>query len=81
MLCALVTGCGGSEPPQTFRNPVFPSDFPDPFVLRVGDEYMAYGTNGRTENVRTLRSTDLVHWRPGPDAMPEPSPWALRGWT
>ncbi len=74
-------GCGGEKQSATFRNPVFAGDFPDPFVLRVGDGYVAYATNGATENVRTLRSRDLVHWRPGPDAMPEPATWALRGWT
>lgn len=60
---------------------MFASDFPDPFVLSVDGEYVAYATNGATENVRTLRSRDLVHWRPGADAMPEMAPWALRGWT
>jgi beta-xylosidase len=60
---------------------VYATDFPDPFVLRVGDAYVAYGTNGATDNVRTLRSPDLVHWRTGPDAMPGVAPWALRGFT
>jgi beta-xylosidase len=73
--------CAGGETKESFRNPVFASDFPDPFIVRVDDDYVAYGTNGATENVRTLRSRDLVHWQPGPDAMPELAPWALRGWT
>jgi beta-xylosidase len=79
VLCALA-GCAEAQH-ATFRNPVYPTDFPDPFVLRVGDGYVAYGTNGVSDNVRTLRSRDLVHWHTGKDAMPELGPWALRGWT
>ena len=29
----------------TFTNPVYPAYFADPFVLRHGDRYYAYGTN------------------------------------
>ena len=28
----------------TYTNPVWPGYFADPFVLRVGKEYFAYGT-------------------------------------
>ncbi|HVM00647.1 MAG TPA: glycoside hydrolase family 43 protein [Egibacteraceae bacterium] len=50
--------------PRTFTNPVYPGYFADPFVLRVGDVYYAYGTGsvigGRVFEI--LRSTDLVRW-------------------
>ncbi|MDQ3530482.1 MAG: glycoside hydrolase family 43 protein [Actinomycetota bacterium] len=50
----------------TYSNPVHDGYFADPAVLRVADEYWAYGTGsapgGRPFQV--LRSADLVGWRP-----------------
>ncbi len=54
----------------SYRNPVWPGYFADPFVRRVGDEYWAYGTGsgsgeGRQPDGRifpVLRSPDLIHW-------------------
>jgi beta-xylosidase len=57
---------------KTYRNPVWPGDFADPFVLRTGTEqspqYFAYGTaplgaDGRPFPV--LFSSDLVTWHAG----------------
>jgi len=62
-------------------NPVWTSDFPDPSVLPVGRTFHAYGTQGGGKNVQTLTSTDLVHWRPGPDALPDVGSWASAGNT
>ena len=48
-----------------YLNPVYPRDFPDPFVLKHCGEYWAYCTgyqaDGRVFGV--MRSRDLVHWR------------------
>ncbi len=48
----------------SYTNPVYSGYFADPFVLRVGEEYFAYGTGstpaGRVFEV--LRSDDLVRW-------------------
>ena len=52
----------------TFTNPVYPGDFPDPFVLRFNGRYYAYATSPVrvTEAGQPvfpiLSSTDLVHW-------------------
>lgn len=54
----------------TYRNPVWPGYLADPFVLRSGDRYYAYGTgsdvgNGRQSDGRVfpvLSSPDLVNW-------------------
>jgi len=49
----------------TYRNPVYPGYFADPFVLRVGEEYFAYGTGPADERGRhfpILRSRDLARW-------------------
>jgi beta-xylosidase len=51
---------------ETFTNPVWPGYFADPFVLRVGDHYFAYGTNDAEASGKAfeiLESPDLVHWR------------------
>ncbi|HVM17950.1 MAG TPA: glycoside hydrolase family 43 protein [Gaiellaceae bacterium] len=93
ILLALAAGCGGSGESgpaasrstvgdgRTFTNPVHASNFPDPFVLRSGDTYHAYATNDEDGNVQTLRSTDLVTWEQGPDALPELGSWAYAGKT
>ncbi len=51
-----------------YENPTWPDYFADPFVLKTGDAYYAYGTgataiepDGRA--FRMLRSTDLIHWQ------------------
>jgi beta-xylosidase len=77
-LVLLAAGCGGSE---QFANPVYGADFPDPFILKAGDTYYAYGTNGDGAQVQTLTSKDLVHWTKGPDAMPQVGSWGYNGKT
>ena len=50
--------------PRTYRNPVHPGYFADPFVVPTADGYVAVGT-GRIVGERAfevLRSPDLVHW-------------------
>jgi len=54
----------------TYTNPVHREYFADPFVLRHGGRYFAYGTiaePGRT--LPALTSTDLVHWQPLGDVL------------
>jgi GH43 family beta-xylosidase len=55
----------------TYRNPVWPHSFPDPFVLKHRGEYWAYCTgfwhDGRCFGI--LRSRDLVSWEPQAGAM------------
>jgi hypothetical protein len=68
---------------------VFKTNFPDPFVLPHGDEFLAYATNpdGAAVNVPMARSADLVNWtlvssgKALHDAMPVLPPWAREGWT
>src|SRR3954453_15809981 len=50
---------------RTYTNPVYRGYFADPFVLRHGDRYYAYGTNNVDEHERAfeiLVSDDLVSW-------------------
>ena len=81
----LLVGCGvpAAAPPPApeaspgFTNPVWDSDFPDPMIIDGGKgTWWAFATNGNGANVQTLRSTDLVTWEQGPDALPK-----LAGWT
>lgn len=54
----------------SYCNPVWPHYFADPFVLRWGSDYYAYGTaeepyrsaDGRVFAFAVLRSNDLVRW-------------------
>jgi beta-xylosidase len=74
-----LAACGGNK--ASFANPVHDADFPDPFVLKAGDTYYAYATNGAGKQVQTLTSKDLVHWQPGPDALPKVGSWTFNGET
>ncbi|MER7759230.1 family 43 glycosylhydrolase [Streptomyces sp. NPDC097619] len=57
--------------------PVLDRDFADPDVLRVGDTYHAYATNGAGAHVQRATSTDLVHWTPAAaDPLPRLGDWA-----
>lgn len=61
---------------KTYTNPVYDGDFPDPFVLRVGETYYAYATNVPGYRVPMLRSTDLATWERLGDALPVLPRWA-----
>lgn len=54
-----------------YLNPVFPHDFPDPFVLKASGEYWAYCSGLRPDGdaFGILRSRDLVNWQPVGSAM------------
>lgn len=65
----------------TYQNPIWPGYLADPFVLRVGNDYYAYGTGnagGRLEGreFEVLRSRDLVRWTSlggALEPLPDPS--------
>jgi arabinan endo-1,5-alpha-L-arabinosidase len=49
----------------TYRNPVYDGYFADPFVLKVGRNYYAYGTgpsDASGNHFPILHSRDLAHW-------------------
>ncbi len=49
---------------QTYKNPVIPGDFPDPSVIRVGEDFYATATTGDwSPTFPILHSTDLVNWK------------------
>lgn len=57
-----------------YRNPVYDGYFADPFVMRTGDGYIAYGTGSRVDGriFEVLTSDDLVNWRRAGGALEEP---------
>ncbi|GEM_PF-534151 len=61
--------------------PVYPFDFPDPDVILVGATYYGYGTNSAEGNIQIISSTDLVHWSPVGNALPNVPSWASPGAT
>lgn len=85
---ALAVAASAADDPPPFV-PVYEENFPDPFILTHGAEFLAYATNaeGGRANVQMARSTDLIAWEPlraGErlhDAMPDLPPWAREGWT
>lgn len=65
-----------SVPAGMFVNPVLRADFPDPFVLRVGDVYYAYATTDVSQNLQLARSSDLVTWEVLDDPLPKLAAWS-----
>ncbi|HEV7902547.1 MAG TPA: glycoside hydrolase family 43 protein [Pyrinomonadaceae bacterium] len=68
---------------QTYTNPVFDEDFPDPTVIRASDGFFyAYATQGivagQTVNIQVARSRDLTRWERLGDALPVKPVWANR---
>lgn len=50
---------------DTYMNPILGGDYPDPTVVRVGDDYyMTHSSFHRMPGLTVLHSTDLVHWSP-----------------
>jgi beta-xylosidase len=45
-------------------------DFPDPFVVRVGGEYLAYGTGVGGRHAQLVRSRDLRRWSAPQEVLP-----------
>ncbi len=71
----------------TYVNPVWPDYFADPFVLRVGEDYYAYGTGNPAARLgglefEVLHSRDLVTWRSIGGALePLPDPALTDYWA
>jgi beta-xylosidase len=61
---------------QTYTNPVYPHDFPDPFILNDNGTYYAFSTNVGSAHVPILRSDTLASWTLLGDALPELPAWS-----
>src|SRR5262245_15400172 len=64
--------------PDTYSNPVLAGDFPDPSVIRVGNEYWATATTSEWGPIfPLLRSRDLVHWELIGNVFQKRPAWAV----
>lgn len=65
-VCMLgLAGCGsaGAKPDGVYQNPPLYADFPDPDIIRVGENfYFATTTFANSPGLTILRSPDLLHW-------------------
>ena len=78
---SLVSGSCQALQGQGKGGPVFPFDFPDPDVIRVGNVYYGYATNSAAGNIQMIQSTDLLHWTVDGNALPYIASWARTGAT
>ncbi|MEO8350449.1 MAG: family 43 glycosylhydrolase [Chthoniobacteraceae bacterium] len=63
--------------PGTYHNPVLRGDYPDPSVIRVGNDYYATATASEwAPQFPILHSKDLVNWQIVGSVFPEPPQWA-----
>ncbi len=90
LLCSplLVWSCsnnkkaGKEKKDKGIVNPMLNMNFPDPTVIKVGDNYYAYATNtyykNKSYNIPVAVSTDLKTWRVAGDALPGKPDWATK---
>ncbi|HWS56343.1 MAG TPA: family 43 glycosylhydrolase [Pyrinomonadaceae bacterium] len=63
LLALCVAACAQARQ-ALYTNPVIAGDFPDPTVVRVGDDFWAMTTSGTwAPHFPVMRSRDLVNWR------------------
>ncbi len=77
----VVAGSCQSAQGQGDGGPVYPFDFPDPDVIRVGSTFYGYATNSATGNIQVIRSTDLTQWSVLGNALPHIATWAVADYT
>lgn len=51
---------------KSYTNPVYPHNFPDPFIVQDGDTFYAYATQNGPKGFQVLESKNLVDWKPLP---------------
>ena len=90
LLAGLLLGMATTAPATgPLFEPVYKTNFPDPFILEHQGEFIAYSTNDG-ENLPMATSRNLVDWRPVADparpgrrldGMPKLAPWVKEGFT
>ena len=53
----------GDQGDGTYRNPILKSDFSDPDILRVGDDFYLIASDFHFVGMQVLHSRDLVNWQ------------------
>ena len=63
LAAALLAGC--TPKPAPLKAVIFPGDYPDPTILRVGEDfYMTHSAFTYFPALLVWHSTDLLHWEP-----------------
>ncbi|HEY9232177.1 MAG TPA: family 43 glycosylhydrolase, partial [Blastocatellia bacterium] len=66
-----------AQPRATYTNPVMAGDYPDPSIIRVGNDYWATATTSQWAPLfPILHSRDLVNWQVVGAAMQERPAWS-----
>src|SRR5436853_2758911 len=66
-----------AQPRATYSNPVMAGDYPDPSIIRVGNDYWATATTSQWAPLfPILHSRDLVNWQVVGAAMQERPAWS-----
>jgi xylan 1,4-beta-xylosidase len=77
VLVWLCLAAAGARAQAVYRNPVIAGDYPDPTVIRVGEDYWAAVTTGSwAPHFTLLRSRDLVNWQIAGAALARKPAWA-----
>src|SRR4051812_18588807 len=78
---SVVLGASGarSAAGSRFINPVYRHNFADPYILRLGKTYYAYGTGTCSRNLQVMHSVDLVHWSSPSEALQHVPKWSSSG--
>ncbi|MGH9602771.1 MAG: family 43 glycosylhydrolase, partial [Terriglobales bacterium] len=76
LICLFILPAASTAPDVViYTNPVLAGDFPDPSVIRVGDEYWAATTSSEwAPHFPLLRSRDLVNWQLAGHVFPSGPP-------
>lgn len=71
-------GAAQGQPKQsTYANPVIAGDYPDPSIIRTGDDFWATSTGSEWAPVfPLLHSRDLVNWKQVGAVFPDAPAWA-----
>ena len=78
-LCLFLSIAASAQKRATYSNPVIAGDFPDPSVIRVGDDYWTTATSAEWSPIFLLmHSRDLVHWEARGAVFRERPVWAAR---
>ena len=76
-LAALALSFGHAQAPATYSNPVLRGDYPDPSIIRVGDEFWATATTSQWAPLfPLLKSADLVNWTQVGAVFEDPPAWS-----
>ncbi|HEX8459306.1 MAG TPA: family 43 glycosylhydrolase [Pyrinomonadaceae bacterium] len=79
LLCLFLPVASAAQKRATYTNPVIAGDFPDPSVIRVGDDYWTTATSGEWSPIFVImHSRDLVHWEARGAVFNARPAWAAR---